>query len=664
MTDMIFLTAAPFLALFVCEFAYHPQFLRMGGKKLLKNWAVWFLMELILYHLIPWKGIGLAIFFLTAILCGIGSYFVILFRSTPVTPADLLSLNTGVAVAGAYQFHVPANGILAILAGSAGAAASMILTVSGRLPEPRFPLCWTVAAALILVTADLLRIQAFRRLLGIRRRPWRQVQDCKDYGFLPFFLCALQDLKVAAPEGYTTSGAEAILDDAAGKTAEQTAGKAAVRVEEGSSSADADADRQGNRPAIIAIMNESFSDLSVLGPFECTKEHLKFYYSLKDDPGMLEYGWDHVSTRGGGTARTEFEFLTGHSMAFQPGSIPWIQYDFKNTPSIAADLKKQGYTAIAMHPELGSNWSRDKVFRALGFDSFLDIRDFPEARPMVFGHTDDQSDYERLIREFEAHPEPLFLFNITMQNHGGYALSAFEKEGKEIVSIDEKYREHTDAQAFESLMKASDDALAFLMDYFRKTERPVVLCFFGDHQPAMPAAFEQSLEESGKQPGESDVSVGEKYFRVPYFIWTNDPEILADREKFRAEARGSGTDAKDSGADAKASGTDAKDSGTDLTSPNFLGVAIQVYAGTALSDYSELVRRLRGCVPALNETGWLSTDGVWHGWEEADDAGLPEKAGDASLPEEAGDANLLLRYRMAQYYSLFDPKRRAGAAQQ
>lgn len=618
MTDMIFLAAAPFLALFVCESAYHPQFLKMGPGQILKNWAVWLLMELILYWLIPWRGIGLVLFFLTAVLAGIGSYFVILFRSTPVTPADLLSLNTGVAVAGAYQFHIPVNGIAAILVGSAGMAASVALTVSGRLSKPAFPLCWAAAAVLIFGTLGLMKARAFRKLLGIPRRPWRQVQDCKDYGFLPFFLCALQDLNTAPPQGYAAENAKALLAEATENKTEK-------------------------HPAIIAIMNESFSDLSVLGPFDCTREHLKFYHSLKDDPGMLEYGWDHVSTRGGGTARTEFEFLTGHSMAFQPGSIPWIQYDFKNTPSMAADLKKQGFTAIAMHPELGSNWSRDKVFRYLGFDSFLDIRDFPDARPMVFGHTDDRSDYERLIQEFEAHPEPLFLFNITMQNHGGYALSAFEKEGKEIVSIDEKYREYTDAVAFESLMKASDDALEFLMEYFRKTDRPVVLCFFGDHQPAMPGAFEEALEESGKQPGESEISVGEKYFRVPYFIWTNDPEILANREKLRAEACGLTDEIKDPAEESSA---------MDMASPNFLGIAAQVYAGTKLSAYSELIRKVRGSVPVINETGWLDGEGSWHGWNESGEDGARNGRGNGRA------AALLKNYRFVQYYSLFDPKRK------
>ena len=661
MTDKIFLAAAPLLALFVCEFAGNPQFFRMKGKNVLKNWAVWLLMELVLYHLIPWKGIGLALFFLTAVLAGIGSYFVVLFRSTPVTPADLLSLKTGAAVAGAYQFRLPANGILAVLAGTAGAAASVVLTAAGTLPEPAFAMCWIVAAALLFVIIDLLKVQAFRKILGIRRRPWRQVEDSREYGFLPFFLCALQDLKTAAPQGYVTRGAEAILHEAAAAEAE-TVMHGAAGTGSASSGGKKGTGRKGKRPSIIAVMNESFSDLSVLGPFSCTEAHLKFYHSLKDDPGMLEYGWDHVSTRGGGTARTEFEFLTGNSMAFQPGSIPWIQYDFRNTPSMAADLKKQGYTAVAMHPELASNWSRDKVFRELGFDAFLDIRDFPEARPMVFGHTDDRSNYERLIQEFEAHPEPLFLFNITMQNHGGYALSAFEKEGKEIVSIDEKYREYTDAVAFESLMKASDDALAFLMDYFRKTDRPVVLCFFGDHQPAMPGAFEKALEESGRETGESEISVGEKYFRVPYFIWTNDPEILANREKLRAEAR--------------VLAAELQGSAMDMTSPNFLGVAAQVYAGAELSEYSALVRQLRASVPVINETGWLGDNGAWNGWDETEDTdilreetmakhGLLMRMLKPDLMMEIlkrGDrrdsrAALLRNYHRAQYYCLFDPKR-------
>ena len=46
-------------------------------------------------------------------------------------------------------------------------------------------------------------------------------------------------------------------------------------------------------------MNESFSDLSVLGPLSCTENDLEFFHSLEDDPNTIEYGWNYVSTRGG-----------------------------------------------------------------------------------------------------------------------------------------------------------------------------------------------------------------------------------------------------------------------------------------------------------------------------------------------------------------------------
>ena len=44
----------------------------------------------------------------------------------------------------------------------------------------------------------------------------------------------------------------------------------------------------GEQPMIITIMNESFSDLSVLGPLACTEDDLSFFYSLKDDPHIIE----------------------------------------------------------------------------------------------------------------------------------------------------------------------------------------------------------------------------------------------------------------------------------------------------------------------------------------------------------------------------------------
>ena len=78
------------------------------------------------------------------------------------------------------------------------------------------------------------------------------------------------------------------------------------------------------KPHVIAIMNESFSDLAALGDFSADKPYLNNFYSYTDNTirGNL-----YVSVLGGTTCNSEFEFLTGNSMAFLPsGSIPYQHY--------------------------------------------------------------------------------------------------------------------------------------------------------------------------------------------------------------------------------------------------------------------------------------------------------------------------------------------------
>lgn len=89
-------------------------------------------------------------------------------------------------------------------------------------------------------------------------------------------------MKISKPDGYAEQEAEKLLDE--------------YGVPE---SANEDGDGVGNvKPTIITIMNESFSDLSVLGPLSCTENDLEFFRSLKDDSHTVEYGWNYVSTRG------------------------------------------------------------------------------------------------------------------------------------------------------------------------------------------------------------------------------------------------------------------------------------------------------------------------------------------------------------------------------
>ena len=77
----------------------------------------------------------------------------------------------------------------------------------------------------------------------------------------------------------------------------------------------------------------------------------------------------YSSVKGGNTANTEFEFLTGLSMYFLPtGSIPYQQYIKSEVPSLASQLSSVGYTSVSMHPYYPKGWNRDTVYDDLGFE--------------------------------------------------------------------------------------------------------------------------------------------------------------------------------------------------------------------------------------------------------------------------------------------------------
>ena len=145
-------------------------------------------------------------------------------------------------------------------------------------------------------------------------------------------------------------------------------------------------------------MNESFSDLSVLGNFRTNREVMPFFDSM--DKNVVK-GYVESSVYGGYTANSEFEFLTGCTKAFLPGN-PYLQYMDDYLPSIISNIKEQnGYgKAIAMHPYNPSGYNRNRVYPLFYFDKFLSIDDFKNS-VLVRDYISDKSDYEKIVEQYE-----------------------------------------------------------------------------------------------------------------------------------------------------------------------------------------------------------------------------------------------------------------------
>lgn len=178
---------------------------------------------------------------------------------------------------------------------------------------------------------------------------------------------------------------------------------------------------------IIAIMNESWFDYRTIGDPQTSEDYMPFLDSLTDN---IIKGHTLTCTKGGGTAKTEYEFLTGNSCKRFPGMVPYVSYFTHSQYSIVTTLSDQGYRTVAMHPNKATNWKRTTAYRFLDFDEFIAIDQFPSDAERYRNMISDQANYEEIVRVYEEKEkgEPLFLFDITMQNHSGYTNKYFQAD--------------------------------------------------------------------------------------------------------------------------------------------------------------------------------------------------------------------------------------------
>lgn len=223
----------------------------------------------------------------------------------------------------------------------------------------------------------------------------------------------------------------------------------------------------------------------------------------------------YVGVIGGGTCNTEFEALTGNTLAFlSPGAYPYTENVTEPLFSLAKYFKDLGYSTDAFHPNNAQNWNRSTVYPNLGFDAFHSIDDFEAFGDVVDLHDlpADINDYlymESVDEENREHPR--FLFDVTMQNHAGYERWLDVEKAESVAENGSDL--YVDTQVYLSLIKASDDEIKQLVETYQDSDEPTMIIFFGDHQPSLPnIAYEEIYTDLYSQ---LDI------YKSKFFIWTN-----------------------------------------------------------------------------------------------------------------------------------------------
>lgn len=590
--------AAPFLMTLICETACNADLTKMNPVVVFGDFGIAFVVMAMLYPFFRKVSRWLGFLFVLSLLAGCLEYYVLQFRGVPLMMVDLLAWRAAAAVMGNYRFTISTQLAAAILLTGFFMAFAASLEEAGGCRCSRYIVSrrkW-VKSTSALVMAAVLGFWFWRVDLvhmGYLLWDWNPVKTYNRYGLGVSFLMSGQLLIVREPDGYSTEEAEKLLHP---EPEYHVPGNGSVT------------------PSVVIVMNESFSDLGQVGPLRCTADHMAFFKSLQRDAGTLEFGRAYVSAFGAQTCNSEFEFLTGASMFMLPTGAPYTQYDFSNVVSLVASMNDQGYETIAVHPENPANWRRNLVYDGMRFARFLSYKDFPTKAEKIFGsRISDAGDYRKVIELFEGANGPVFIHNVTMQNHGSYNINFLH--GRKLAEVDAAYSRYSDFIAYETLIRESDRALRELINYLRKQKYPVIICFFGDHQPKLNSEFSSRLLDSGRQGRESELEIQQRSYMVPYFIWAN----------YVPECRPPVNVCED---------------GQNMTSLNYLGAAVRCYAGLKLTPVERFLLKMRRSVPAINVNGYYA-GGRWH-----------------RKSERNIYSSLLQDYSFVQHYILFDENKK------
>ena len=543
--------------------------------------------------------------------------YIVEFRSTPFIPMDFLSITTAANVANTYNYtptHTVIIGSLLYI---------FIVVLAIKMNTPKYNMIVKIASRTFMGTffASLMCLFYFTSIFadaGVRPDFWNQSRGYKNYGFAFSFFCNTKYLYMSEPNGYDADS----VGDYVSSTVSKEESTPTIKP-------------TGNEPNIICIMNESLADLRVLGEFTTNEEFMPFMDSLTENTirGNL-----YVPVIGAGTSNTEFEFLTGHTTAFLPsGSNAYMLYVKNPIASLVSTLEGQGYSSWAFHPYYSSGWNRVSVYNNLGFNSFTALENlidvsilneyiqngsnanylqtlvdqyYPDRKNMLIRqYVSDSYNYDLIINDYEKRDKtkPYFMFNVTMQNHGGYTNGAENfDECIQITSTDTHYNKAT---KYLSLVKASDDAFKGLIEYFKNVDEPTVICMFGDHQPSIETEFITSLLGVDNI---NNLTIEQEQARhiTPFFIWAN---------------------------------YDIEERNIDKLSVNYLSSYVLEAANVKLTEYNKYLIKLSETLPVIDTVGYIDSTNTYYRWSDK--------------TEHSG---ILSEYERIQYNNIFDSEHKSN----
>lgn len=554
-------------------FKLYPVYFFMG-------WAMYAVPFLIGVFLFKRPKIWFCILEIAFTFYGLAQFYIHKFRGAPIKFTDLMNIGSALEVTDEYRFSI---GFI-VISGLVQIVLMIYLTVRTELVTENFkPRVISIASSVVAV-ALFIAVTDFTYNWGIKNRViclnFSGAEDSRTSrsvgNLLMFYYDGVYN-RVKEPEDYSTEKAEEILD-----------------------AYTQDPAPTDEKPIIIAILNESFADFSHIGEFKTNVDYLPTWHGLSENTVK---GYVTVSSYGGYTCNSEYEYLTGNSMYFLPlGSAAYTNYFDTKQDSLVSTLNSYGFETVAVTPCRRGLWNIGTIYPLLGFDEMY-FEDNIELNgdTQINEEIADELVFEKVVELAGKRDrnKPAFYWVTTMQNHADYYVDV--DGGLELTDIDDIH-----AERYLNSIKLSDEAVGRMLDKFKDYDQHVIVVMFGDHYPHIASFAEELYGSSLAGLGVEDYS---RIHQTPFFIWSNREM----ESKF-----------------------------VDDISLNYLAIETLKAAGMPLSPVMQELEHIRESLPIISGFGYKGSDGTWY------------QSGD----EDNDYKDILNEYRTVQYYRMFDEDRR------
>lgn len=589
--NILYILFAPCYIFFNMEIAVFNEtysFRKQHLSLLLFNFLLIGILELIFIVITNRVRLGTDIWAFICVMFNIVNHFVYEFRGTPAMASDIATVGTALEVADGYKIQFNFYTTVALVMLFDFIMLGRVIKCEPVFKKVSHRLCGIAVMAIVSVTGfSQLVMTDMVSNRGLYLSLFNPMRSYQQYGSIA---CFARGIKLSVPE--------------------KPNGYSLKKVEEITSKYTSDiVDPNKKRPNVIAVINEAFSDPQVLGDIETNEDYMPFIHDLMKN-GNCVSGTTYASIVGGQTANTEYEFLTGNSMAFLPkGTVAFQLYLRHAMPSLVTELKSEGYTGnSATHLQKARNYNRDKAYPLLGFDKFYDYTNMGVPFVKMRNNATDQCTYDNITHDYEQQRKstdaPYFGYTMTIQNHSSYDVPFDNFDDKRIVV---ENADAPDLGYYLSLIKYSDEMFENLINYYKNTDEPTVILLTGDHQPRI---HDESMDSitNGEWRNWNDEEMMRRY-EVPFLIWAN-----YDIDKKTVEK----------------------------TSMNYLQTILMETIDGDLTGFQKFQQDLQKEIPVLTSNGYWGADGKFY---SVDDKNSPYY-------------DLIQEYAMLQYNDMMDYKNR------